>query len=639
MENIKSVARGAAGEEAGAATSAYETSDGITIDFHSAEFNQTDDLNDCCGNYRTFQSLEGIVTADMRHQTERRRAVDLADEMDALPVQQYERPRDETATFAPPSSLTVVSRGRTLIIASDPESAINCARLLGEQGLSCTLVITKSAETKEFPRFWEQFTLLTVDALSVTGAFGGFSAMASTGEEQQPLSAWLGDEASLFDLVLDLQTTPSFAGNRLPLGYYAPETNILTLQETLAEMPEMKGRFQRPQFLAFLKNRCFHGRSRTRECRQCLEICPYGAIQSLDRAIVIDHYRCQGCGGCALVCPAEAISLTHSRPEELLARLWRTLENRSPDFARPSSLVISDGEIAGDQTFTEREEGDQEGQAYFEVEQIGQVGVEIILAAFAAGVDRVAVACTAQNPPDIRRAAERQVQMAGAILRELGLGADKIRFAVVPPEDGETEPATSLTTGPVAPSDGPFLPSAAISSSLGKRDLVRLATQQLYARAGTGQPCISLPAGSPFGTVAVDPAACTLCMACAVACPAGALFARGEVPRLEFVESRCHQCRLCQEACPEEAISMRPRILCDPEAVETPAVLNEAEPVRCIQCGAPFASQAMINRIRGKLTGHWMYSADRQLRRLQMCRTCSTRDALVSQDVNSWNQL
>jgi hypothetical protein len=51
----------------------------------------------------------------------------------------------------------------------------------------------------------------------------------------------------------------------------------------------------------------------------------------------------------------------------------------------------------------------------------------------------------------------------------------------------------------------------------------------------------------------------------------------------------------------------------------------------------PFASQAMINRIQGKLMGHWMYTDERQLRRLQMCRTCRTRDALLSQDMKTWN--
>ncbi len=80
-----------------------------------------------------------------------------------------------------------------------------------------------------------------------------------------------------------------------------------------------------------------------------------------------------------------------------------------------------------------------------------------------------------------------------------------------------------------------------------------------------------------------------------------------------------------------------PRMLCDPDAVEAPAVLNEAEPVRCVECGVPFASQAMISRIRGKLAGHWMYGGDRQLRRLQMCRTCRTRDALSSQDIEDWS--
>ena len=75
-----------------------------------------------------------------------------------------------------------------------------------------------------------------------------------------------------------------------------------------------------------------------------------------------------------------------------------------------------------------------------------------------------------------------------------------------------------------------------------------------------------------------------------------------------------------------------------PHAVEAPAVLHEAEPFRCVECGVPFATQAMIDRMQDKLTGHWMYADERQLRRLQMCRTCRTRDALISQDVKSWNR-
>jgi ferredoxin len=618
----------------------YQTSGGITINFHSAEFNQTDDLNDCSGNYRTFQRLDGVVTADMRHQMERLRRRDVIDAAvdDAVPPKNIERERKEAEKPDKAPPLTVISQGRTLIVDTDVKRSIVCGKRLSNEGLTCTLLVTKKAASgASFLRF-DQLTLLEVDAVSITGAFGGFSAMVTVNGDQQPLSEWFGEEVSAFDLVLDLQSTPSFARGRLPMGYYAPGTNPGTLREVMAELPEMRGRFYKPQFTAFLKNRCLHGRSRTLDCRQCLAVCPFGAIQSLDRTISIDPYRCEGCGGCVMVCPAGAIQMVHPSQEELLSILRHTLVDRSVGAATPPTVVISDMETADGREPPGMDEGDHGHSVNFEVEQIGYAGLEMILAALAHGAGAVVVACGAQNPPEIRKAAEWQTQMGSAILRGLGMPEDKIRFTVIPPENNRSEKWTFTTTDPEVRSDKPLLPPAPFSFKHDKRTLIRLATQHLCDQSGVRQKWIPLPTGSPFGAVAVDSAACTLCMACVSVCPSGALSAKGDVPRLEFLESRCHQCGLCDEACPERAMHLLPRILCDPEAVETPAVLNEAEPVRCIECGVPFASQAMINHIQGKLTGHWMYAADRQLRRLHMCRTCRTRDALVSQDVKSWNQ-
>ena len=589
--------------------------------FHSAEFNQTDDLNDCSGNYLTFQPLDGVVTADMRHQMERLRRGDVVDAAmgDAVPSKNIEREKDEDLPRAA-TPLAVISRGRTLIVDTDTERSIACGKLLSDQGLACTLLMTKKATSDaSFPRC-DQLTLLEVDAVSITGAFGGFSAMVTVNGDQQALSEWFGDEASVFDLVLDLQSAPSYAGDRLPMGYYAPGANSGTLPEVMAELPEMRGRFHKPQFTTFLKHRCLHGRSRTLDCRQCLAVCAFGAIQSADRTISIDHYRCQGCGGCAMVCPADAIHMVHPSQEEMLSTLQRTLGDRSAGAVFPPTLVISDVETADGREPPERDEGDHHHLVNFEVEQIGYAGLEMILAALAYGAGVVVVACGAQNSPKIRNAAEWQAQMGRAILRGLGMPEDKIRFALSPPENNRSEKWTFSTTGPEPRPDKPLLPPATFSPGHDKRTLVRLATQHLYDQSGVRQPSIPLPAGSPFGAVTVDPVACTLCMACAFACPSGALSAKGDVPRLEFLESRCHQCRLCEEACPEGAIRLLPRILCDPDVVEAPAVLNEAEPIRCIECGVPFASQAMINHIQGKLTGHWMYAGDRQLRRLYMCR-------------------
>jgi hypothetical protein len=81
-----------------------------------------------------------------------------------------------------------------------------------------------------------------------------------------------------------------------------------------------------------------------------------------------------------------------------------------------------------------------------------------------------------------------------------------------------------------------------------------------------------------------------------------------------------------------------PRLLLDLKAAEKQTVLRETEPLRCVECGVPFAPPLMIDRIREKLAGHWMYVDERQLGRLKMCRDCRTRDALASPESSRWNR-
>ncbi len=261
---------------------------------------------------------------------------------------------------------------------------------------------------------------------------------------------------------------------------------------------------------------------------------------------------------------------------------------------------------------------------HFKVEQICHAGLELILAALACGAGAIAVACGPQTTAGIRKAVEWQVRMAGAALRGLCMPADAVRIH----RDGDIE-----SVRPALPA---LPPSRDALAAPDRRTSVRLAVQYLYEQSGAKQPVLPMPEGTPFGAVAVDPARCTLCMACAVSCAAGALTAGGDTPRLTFIESRCHQCGLCRDACPEQAITLAPRILCDPRAVETPAVLRQAEPFACVVCGAPFATEAMVSRMMEKLAGHWMYTNEQQRRRLQMCSVCRTRDAFQSEDRKTW---
>jgi len=602
------------------------------IDFHATEFNVIDDLNDCAGDYRSFEPLGDIVTADMRHQMERRHDgadADSCTNMAAVPLNGDEQQVGgkeacgpgtgvlESPVDMPP--LTIVSHGRTLIIDTDSRRAGECRTRLGARGLECTVVLTK-AGPEDDPVTRRAFRgPMQADTLSVCGAFGGFTAEVTIEGDRQPLTEGLDNKTATFDLVLDLQSRPSYAGELLPMGYYAPGRDPTGFDGALAEMPELRGRFVKPQFTGFLEARCIHGLSRKRDCRRCLEICPFGAIQSADRKIIVNPYLCQGCGACALVCPTDAIRLLEPSREELLETMRQAILAGWAERGLAPIVVISD---------TETDTAADNGFTPCRVEHIGHAGLELILAAIAFGGGRVIVACTPQNPACIRNEVERQVQMADVVLQGLGMPGNTV--LLTGRVNGSSEAASSNA----------FLPPVLeeLSGAPDGRASVRRTVQHLYDQSDATEPRLPMPEGSPFGAVAVDSAACTLCMACAVACPSGALSASGDAPRLTFIESRCHQCGLCKDACPEGAIRLLPRILCDSAAVDAPAVLREAEPFRCVVCDVPFATQAMIDRMQNKLAGHWMYAGERQLRRLRMCRTCRTRDALISQDVNVWNR-
>jgi ferredoxin len=143
---------------------------------------------------------------------------------------------------------------------------------------------------------------------------------------------------------------------------------------------------------------------------------------------------------------------------------------------------------------------------------------------------------------------------------------------------------------------------------------------------------IKLAAGAPFGTLAINKTACTLCKACIGACPESALLDSPETPSLRFIERNCVQCGLCANTCPEDAIRLVPRLLLGPQAKE-PVTLNEAQPFNCVRCGKPFGTRQMVENMLGKLTGHSMFAGS--TRRLQMCGDCRVVDMMENTNESS----
>jgi ferredoxin len=162
-----------------------------------------------------------------------------------------------------------------------------------------------------------------------------------------------------------------------------------------------------------------------------------------------------------------------------------------------------------------------------------------------------------------------------------------------------------------------------------KRHTLELALEHLLAQAPAALPDeISLPVtGSPFGSLAVDTAKCTLCLSCVGACPSSALADNPDKPQLRFVEKNCVQCGLCVKTCPEDAITLAPRLwLADGgKARRQMRVLAEMEPYSCVRCGKPFGTLRAIENMITKLAGHSAFQGA-AAERLKMCADCRVID-------------
>ena len=139
--------------------------------------------------------------------------------------------------------------------------------------------------------------------------------------------------------------------------------------------------------------------------------------------------------------------------------------------------------------------------------------------------------------------------------------------------------------------------------------------------APTPRDEIALAAGAPYGEVVVDAQKCTMCMACAGACPESALMDGVDQPLLKFLERNCVQCGLCEKTCPEDAITLKPRLLLTP-AVREARVLNETQPFHCVSCDKPFGTQQMVDAMLGRLAGP--FDVRPAERRCAACRCAPT---------------
>lgn len=531
----------------------------------------------------------------------------------------------EAALDVPPAvTLTMQSSGRCLIIGPG-ETALAAARQLASR-LDVTLLLTTDADL--LPPRTADVAILKGRVQRLTGHLGAFRlqvadiavALASSRARLVFGPSRAGAELEA-DLVIDLTGgQPLLTGHEKRDGYFRPDPrNLPAVQRALFEATDLIGEFEKPRYVAFTEELCAHARSRRTGCTRCLDQCPTGAITPDGDHVRIDAYVCAGCGSCSSVCPTGAATYAAPSPNILLQRL-RTLLGTYHEAGGHDAVLLVHEARHGDELISlmaRLGRGLPARILPFAVSEITQLGFESLCAAFAYGVNAVILLVPPRKQHEIA-GLRATVGYLHAALDGLGYGAERLSLVL---EDDPEAVEARLYDLPrylaVKPAD--FLPMG------GKRALMQLARDQLYAAAPVPADIITLPAGAPFGNLQIDVAGCTLCLACVGACPTGALLDSPDKPMLRFLEDACVQCGLCQNTCPERVIRLDPRLNFTPE-VRTPRLVKEEEPALCIRCGKSFGTRSTIERIVARLgEKHWMFQDSARIDLIRMCDDCRVK--------------
>jgi len=516
---------------------------------------------------------------------------------------------------------SLTSEGICLVYAAG-QAAFDAAEKLSGR-LSVTLVISDDTDVILPSRM--DFSVHRGKIRSVTGHLGAFHVTFDDHADLLPSSRATPQFAlprrglsSQCDLIVDLSGNAAlFRPEQRRDGYFrADPGRRADVADALFAASDMVGEFEKPLYVSYDASICAHARSGKVGCRNCLDVCPTGAITPHGDAVAIDPAICGGCGSCAASCPTGAVSYSYPQRSDLVARAQILLAAyRGAGGVRPVLMLHDETHGAPLINMMARYgRGLPPNVIPIAQHAVFQTGHETLLAMLASGAAQV-VCLIDPAAKHERPALDAQVELCRALLSGLGHSAERIVMI-------DTNDPDQLETLVHELDQMPALDAGSFATQGTKRELARLAVSHLASLADTAPPeTIALPQASPYGRLVVDTEGCTLCLACVGACPTGALSDNPDRPQVAFTEAACVQCGLCMATCPETVIALDPRYNFSAQAM-SPTILKTEDPFDCVRCGKPFGARSSVETVVERLRGHAMFADEAQLRLIQMCDDC-----------------
>lgn len=526
------------------------------------------------------------------------------------------------------ATVSYESQGVTLILGAGDE-ALELARAL--QGRLDVTVLLRAGSTA-LPRSGDTFAIAQGVVRQAQGWLGGFTLLIDD-YALAPIAPRAGfafgpsrdGAVSKCDIVIDLTAgQPLFAADLRP-GYLRDDPRRPgAVAELALKAADLVGSFDKERFVSVIPDLCAHSRNKIGGCSNCLDLCPTGAITGGGDYVSVDPMICAGCGECAAACPSGAISYQVPPLATQADQLRRmiTTYHAAGGSAQPVILFadITQGR-AQIEMLARLGRGLPAHVMVHELNEVHSLGPDLMAACLAWGADIVIL--TPARPKHGLAGLETSIKLISDITTPMGFGGDLVRLV----SSDDPDVLGDLLWQKPRPVGA--RPRSRLMPPNDKRGLMIAALSELNRMAQAPLAQVMLQKGAPFGEVRVDPDACTLCMACAGACPAGALIDNPETPMLRFSESACLQCGICASTCPEQAISLTPRV--DFAMWDQPRrILHQEEPFCCTDCGTGFGTRSGIERVIEKLSGHWMFTGTRGetgLKMLTLCESCRVKRA------------